>query len=640
MIGIKSLVIAVLCALSIGVLVATGMLGAAELGRLSVASCLVLGVLTSLCVGLIGAGGGLGRAGGAGLDLRRWALVAEGELPGRSPKLRDAGDPGAPKVRQLPGWTLRLLLGATFLAIAAATLGNHGVVRLRELGAGGPPAGRCADPSAAAAAPEELDEPEPLPPPPPVDQAGCALVRRAYQLGYSSSLGSCAPKQAAAPVPVARKIAPPPEPCTRRQIDEPFLHYAWRRWAEAARWFSDVRPVAGSVKQAEEVRTKLGYFGALTASSGHALGAVPHAAHHLWIALPDPRPSNWLMKHLAGRDCEARYVEVPLWRRWKPGEEAALVEHALGQLLFSSRFGTTTACANYRFHWGAEAGACDRLLADAPAFLREQGEWDDVAGVLDRRSRQLELRTLARTLGRHEPPEPPPATAVVSLSCVRVDPSLAVAEVTGKVAKVEGQPLGVRQLRLPKIAVEGDGPIELVAQLAKLLAGGAGTSGFDDELAALTAEVEGAAAADGGATAPEEGNAGAAPVQPGLRPAPNPSSIANPSTTPTTAAATPAPPAVPAPPRAPPLTAAQRVQLLDGAGFSLARLEALEGTDPFTAPFAAPFAAASAGTGAASSGSRWPLQRPELVEIYPLQRSLFAFIDGFRRRYFAQRGRL
>lgn len=71
----------------------------------------------------------------------------------------------------------------------------------------------------------------------------------------------------------------------------------------------------------------------------------------------------------------------------------------------------------------------------------------------------------------------------------------------------------------------------------------------------------------------------------------------------------------------PPLGAAQRQQLLDGPGFALARLEALEGTDPF-------------------AGDRWPLERPELVSIYPLQRSLFSFIDGFRRRYFAQRGRL
>ena len=61
--------------------------------------------------------------------------------------------------------------------------------------------------------------------------------------------------------------------------------------------------------------------------------------------------------------------------------------------------------------------------------------------------------------------------------------------------------------------------------------------------------------------------------------------------------------------------------LLEGEGFPLARLEVLEPADPF-------------------AGARWPLRRADLAEIYPYQRFLFSFIDGFRRRYLAQRGRL
>lgn len=579
MIGIRSAALVLLCALSVGVPLATGALDLDELGRLSVASCLVLGALTSLGVGLVGIGGGLGRRGGAAFDLRRRIFVDD-----------------SPTTPQLPGAVARLLLGLAFFTIAATALGNHGVVRLRELGAGGPPTGRCKPPVAEEE--EAGDEPEPPPPPPPVDQAGCALVRRAYQLGYAKSLGSCAPKTAAAPAPVARQVKAPPEPCTRQQLDEPFLHYAWRRWGEVLAWFGEVRPVRGSAAQAEEVRTKLEYFGSLTASSGHALSAVPHAAHHVWIALPDPRPASWLAKHLAGRDCEARYADVPLWRSWSPGQEGALIEHALGQLLFSSRFGTTTACANYRLHWGAGEGACDRLVKDPETFLKEQGQWEDVAGVLDRRRRQLELRALAEKLGKHAPPEPPPAQAVVSLSCVRVDGALAKAEVSGEVAMVEGQRIGVRQLRLAKIAIGGDGPIEVVAQLAGLLAGGGaagapGVLGELDELAMEASDQAGEGEGEGG-----DGAAGGG-------------AAADASASRTAAVA----------PRLPPLGAAQRQELLNGSGFALARLEALEGTDPF-------------------AGDRWPLARPELVAIYPLQRSLFSFIDGFRRRYFAQRGRL
>lgn len=588
-VGVKSLVIAVLCALSVGVPVATGALGAESIGKLTIAACLLLGVLTSLTVGLLGSGGGLWRPGSDGVDLLRGKLVSA----------------RGGEVRELPGWLLRLMLGASFLAIAATVLGNHGIVRLRdELGGARPPSGRCKPPEAASAVEEEDDEPE-QPPPPPVDQAGCALVRRAYQLGYAKTLGTCAPQQPVI-VKAKPKLVEPIEPCTRRHLDEPFLHYAWRRWTEAADWAKGVRPVQGSREQAAEMRTKLGYFRSLTASSGHALTSVPHAAHHLWIAMPDPAPPSALMSTLGAHDCEARFVDVPLWRRFAPGEESKLVQHALGQLLFSSRFGTTTSCANYQIHWGASADACDRLLSDPEAFLREHGGWDEVAGVLDRRRRQLELRTLAQTLGRaHLPQEPPPAAAVVSLSCMRVDGAVAKAEVTGRVAELAGQKLGVRQLRVPRVATDGEGPLELVAQLAKLLAGAPPTSMTAiEELADLAPppdeEAGGDAAAAGQGGAP--GTVAAAP----------------PATQP--------PPTSPAPPPSPSraavtLTPQQRAELLGGPGFSLARLEAIEGTDPF-------------------AGERWPLQRPDLIEVYPFQRVLFAFIDDFRRSYHAQRGRL
>ncbi len=565
--GMKSTAIALLGALSVGIPVATGLLGVEELGKLSAASCLVLGALTSVAVGLVSLGGSLSR----------------------SEEARAAG------ARELPSWLLHLLLAASFFCIAAVALGNHGVVRLRELGAGSPPAGRCKDAATLAAeAAEAAAEPEP-PPLPQVDQAGCALVRRAYQLGYAKSLGTCAPQKAAPVAPRPVKLTPV-APCLRRHLDEPFLHYAWRRWTEAAEWAGQVQPVAGSRRQVAEVRTKLGYFGALTASSGHALSAVPHAAHHLWIALPDPQPAGFVGGLLGHRDCESRYVDVPLWPRLAAGQEAQLVQHALGQLLFSSRFGTTTACANYRLHWGAAPSACDRLLADPEAFLREQGGWDDVAGVLDRRRRQLELRQLAATLGRHVPPEPPAAAAVVSLSCLRVDGSAARAEVTGRAATIAGQALGVRQLRLPRITTDGDGPIELLAQLARLLAGAPPASARDAAaLAELLPPVIDEVAAP---AAPAESTA---PVVPTAPTAP---------TAPTVAAA----PSLP-------LTAEQQAQLLDGPGFTLTRLEAIEGSDPF-------------------AGERWPLRRPELLDIYPFQRVLFDFIDGFRRSYLAQRGRL
>lgn len=449
--------------------------------------------------------------------------------------------------RELPGWLARGFLTLALLVAAAATIGEHGVHRLRALAAEGPPAGRCKDPEAAVAV--ALDEPEP--PPPPVDQAGCALVRRAYALGYSKSLGTCA-----TPAPVAARPAPStqvaaPAPCERRQVDEPFLHFAWRRWAELVEGVVEAEPLAGASAQAQEIATRLEWLEPLTAASGHALGATAHASHHLWIQLAAPPDEAGWLAAPPHRRCEERYGALPLWPRWRPGQEGPALEHALAQLLFTARFGTAVTCASYHLHWDAPAAACAALRADPRRFLEAHGAWTDVGGVLDRRRRMLELRALATRLDRPLPPEPPPASAVVSFSCISLDPALSRPKIEGHTVRVAGQEVGLRHLRLPAIALDDAGSLELLARLAELLAG--------------------------------------------------PSSSV---------------------PRAAGEAAGGDALLASAPGaFSLTRLEALEATDPF-------------------AGERWPLQRAELREIYPYHRVLLRFIEDFRRRYLAQRGRL
>ncbi|MEZ4361009.1 MAG: hypothetical protein R3B48_12570 [Kofleriaceae bacterium] len=533
----KSIAIALLFAGAVALGLAR--LDLAELAELSVTSCVLLGVLTSVAVGLIAGSGALAHPGRAALGLRPWRLVVD--VPAA------LGGTRGRAARELPEWALRLLLGGAFLVIGAVALGAHGAAKLREVGAG-PPLGRCKDPETVE---EEAEEPQEEPPPP--EQAGCALVRRAYELGYSKSLGSCAPKPAAkvAPVPKALKVR---EPCRRRLVEEPFLHYAWRRWSGAGEWLASVRPLDGPAERAEEVRARLGFFSTLTAASGHALGAAPHASHHLWISAPDPRPASWLGRMLGVEDCQGRFAELPLWPSWRPGEVGAQVQHALGQLLFASRFGTTTACGNYRLHWGAPPDACARLRRDPSGFLRAEGAWGEITRVIDRRRRQVELGELAARLGRPRPPPPPPVSAVVSLQCVSFGAAGTATELGGAEVVVDGERLDVRQLARAPLGPSAEQQLELLAQLAQLLAGAG--------LGSVSAD----------ATRP-----------------------------------TPAAPS------------AERV--LDGEALALARLEALEEVAPF-------------------AGQRWPLRRAELVEIFPFQSTLAEFIDGFRRRYFAQRGRL
>src|SRR5207248_738055 len=132
--------------------------------------------------------------------------------------------------------------------------------------------------------------PAPEAPAPAVDQAGCALVKRAFQLGYAKSLGTCAPKEAK---PVVTIAAGKDEVCTRRQLDEPYLHYFFRKVAGATGAATSANPIASAEHRIDYVRAHVDHLDGLLADVTHAITGSPHAAHHLWIDLPDPHPGKW-----------------------------------------------------------------------------------------------------------------------------------------------------------------------------------------------------------------------------------------------------------------------------------------------------------------------------------------------------------
>src|SRR6185503_24157 len=138
---------------------------------------------------------------------------------------------------ELPALVQRLLLMAGFAGVVLGALGNHAAARIaqlpEEMSAPSPSEYCMPEPAPAPAA-------EPVAPPPPVEQPGCALVKRAFQLGYTKTLGDCAPKQGA---PVAVSPVTRREVCTRRQLDEPLLHYGFRRVAGAFSAATSVDPL-------------------------------------------------------------------------------------------------------------------------------------------------------------------------------------------------------------------------------------------------------------------------------------------------------------------------------------------------------------------------------------------------------------
>jgi hypothetical protein len=531
MLGVKTAATVVLAAAAVGGAAATGRLDAAHLASLGASACFAVGLFAGVASALVAAGARPRRPSRVGFGVRKGRVVLE-----------DAPTPP----RDLPAAVQRALLIVAFGCVGLGVFTNPGTARLTTLPAdlGEPSTGEFCKPEKA---PDPAAEPEP--PPAPVEIPGCALVKRAYALGYAKSLGSCAPREA--PVQVKAALAAR-EPCRLRQLDEPYLHWMYRRMAGTGDAITTANPIAAIDHAVDETRTQLDHLDALLGAQRHAVTGTPHARHAIFVSLPDPVAASWLEELLTPPHCDARYADLPLWPA--PGATpSALVEHVLGQLLFAARFGTTASCRDYAVVWGAPVDACARLTADPAAVLAEHDLLEPVREVLDRRRKKLELRVLDAKLDRKSPPEPPLARTLVSFTCFAVDPAVTAPVVTGRDVVIDGEAVSLREIRVREVRTTGSGVIDLYTQLATALGG----------------EDAGPAVVD----ASER-----------REPPPAPDELA-------------------------------------GDDFVLTRLDRLHGAEPF-------------------AGTTWPLDRGDLVEVYPFQRHLRAYVDAFRRRYRAQRGRL
>ncbi len=292
------------------------------------------------------------------------------------------------------------------------------------------------------------------------EDPGCALIRRAYQLGFAKSLGPCEPK----PKEDRLRI------CTLRQRDEPLLHYAWRRldtfYGAVAEQVTEDRLV--DMKAAFDLRTR--HLDELYAARGFVVGGAPRASHHIFTNLPDP--GGWVASMtgdvLRSKSCDERYRRLP--HRVPPvhdGLEASReLDHILGQLLFDTRYTRAAgACREYTIHWGAPADACERLADDPVAFLEKQGALAGVRKVLRRYRVTVELQdggmsALARIL-REVPPE-----RFVSFQCY-IEDERAKAHVSRLVVSLDGERFNALEMLAP--ATVGVGAVRY-QQIAAMLA--------------------------------------------------------------------------------------------------------------------------------------------------------------------------
>jgi hypothetical protein len=311
------------------------------------------------------------------------------------------------------------------------------------------------------------------PAPPPREtrpRQGCTLVERAYRLGYVKSLGSCAPARAEHEVQ---------QVCTQRQLDEPYLHFAWRRLGDRADQLRTTDDAPGSL---DRLAHELDHLAAIVSATLATVAMQPRSSHHLFTNLPDPRPTlRDRADGLFDRGCGARLVHLPHFPRMAEGPTgpSKLFEHVLAQLMFNPSYKPIIAqCEEVVVHWAAPPDTCARLAAHPVDALADAGALADVRGVLGWRETRAETRALDSAPGLARAPDLPPAQRIVSFQCLMFDPAAEPAAPPAapieRTLELDGERLAVRELRTRPLADDDGSQIRLYKQLAALMAPGFG----------------------------------------------------------------------------------------------------------------------------------------------------------------------
>jgi len=348
------------------------------------------------------------------------------------------------EVRDLPPVVQRAIYVAIFFGLGLVAVTNRAVALLRDV------------PAVFAASERDLcSEPKP----PPVETKtppGCKLVIRAFELGFTKSLGSCAPKAA------EQKIE---DVCRKRQRDEPYLHYAWRRLDTRV---DDLATLGSGPGVVDRVAAQIDHVAALADSAADSVAMHPRSSHHLFTNLPDPHAALGDRVHATlEHGCGARLAHLTHFPRMAdtPAGAGKLLEHVIDQLLFNPAYKPVVAqCGETIIHWAAPADACTRLTARPREFLAATEALEPVTQLIAWRARKAELARLhVRELAA-----PPPADRIVSFQCLMFGDG--DAPPSEHAITLDGERLHVRDTRMAPITGDGQSQVRLYKRLAALLA--------------------------------------------------------------------------------------------------------------------------------------------------------------------------
>lgn len=430
MIGVKSLAVAVMFAAAVAAAIAFRVLSPERM--------MMRGEDTLLFVGAFGTIVGtlahrFWRLGERSKHYLRWSTekttawdVSEAHFLGGERRRIVVGDNREGHAVDIPSWGHQAIAIALASLLALACLDSRAIDRFARAGKG----------IASATSSFCPEEEEPKPPAKDPNEPGCELVRRAYALGYAKSLGTCAPKEKAKEEKPERA-----EPtCTRRQRDEPVLHYSYRLLSRFFRNLGDATRGGYVAKAKKDWNERTAHLPAIRASHRQTLLSAPHASHHVFTNLPDPGDA------FRRTTCANDYLKLPHRPSPPAGpmRSSKLFEHVMAQLLFEPTYDAPAGhCREYHVHWGSPPDACARLAASPESFLAERRALDDVKAVLERHRIATELTALGG---------PPPGAEpgrFVSFQCY-VEGDGGAVERRSMSFTLENRPFTAEEIRAPR----------------------------------------------------------------------------------------------------------------------------------------------------------------------------------------------
>lgn len=240
---------------------------------------------------------------------------------------------------------------------------------------------------------------------------GCELIVRAYELGYSNSLGDCEPKDA---------VKEEDDICRLRQVDEPFLHFTFRQLGQILDNFSVLNEDYSITQELDKFKEQTDDLDALLANQVDSMTSTPHSAHIVITNLPKP-PKSILEKFnelTQSNYCLSAYRDLPNTIDIKlsdEGKNSKEFEFSYAHLLFNDRQQNAVGfCPEFEILWEEDANFCQSLAQRPVETLKDAGVWGRVSSVLNR------YKAMASKLSKDDKANQLPLSRFISFQCILV----------------------------------------------------------------------------------------------------------------------------------------------------------------------------------------------------------------------------